>query len=114
MALFKKKPETDFTVPHTDNYKGFDRIKLATYRDEYAHAGIKKLGAKQIRTVGFQLIKHPGTYGINVYANDNRVGTIWRDSWANYYKAIKAGKVRAAHVDIVDTDEVYLYIAVNI
>ncbi len=111
MALFKKKPEMDVIVPHTDNYKGFDRIKLATYRDEYAHKGIKALGNKQIRTVGFQMIKHPGTYGINVYANDNRIGTIWSDSWKDYYKQIKAGKVRAAHVDIVDPDEVYLYIA---
>ncbi len=110
MALFKKKPEMDFIVPHTDNYKGFRRIKLATYRDEYACAGIRKLGTKQIRTVGFQVIKHPDTYGINVYANDNRIGTIWRDSWADYYKVIKAGKVSAAHVDIVDPDEVYLYI----
>ena len=111
MALFKKKPEMDFIVPHANSFKDFNRIKLATYRDEYAHAGIRKLGTKQIRTVGFQTIKHPGTYGINVYANDNRIGTIWRDSWADYYKAIKAGKVYAAHVDIVDPDEVYLYIA---
>ena len=111
MALFKKKPEMDFIVPHTDSFKDFNRIKLATYRDEYAYAGIRKLGTKQIRTVGFQLIKHPGTYGFNVYANDNRIGTIWRDSWTDYYKAIKAGKVCAAHVDIVDPDEVYLYIA---
>ena len=110
MTLFKKKPEMDFIVPHTDNYKGFNRIKLATYRDEHAHAGIRKLGAKPISTVGFQVIKHPGTYGINVYANGNRIGTIWRDSWADYYKVIKAGKVSAAHVDIVDPDEVYLYI----
>ena len=110
MALFKKKPEMDFIVPHADNYKGFRRIKLATYRDEYAYAGIRKLGAKPISAVGFELIKHPDTYGINVYANDNRIGTIWRDSWADYYKTIKAGKVSAAHVDIVDPDEVYLYI----
>jgi hypothetical protein len=111
MALFKKKPEMDFIVPHADSFKDFNRIKLATYRDEYAHAGIRKLGTKQIRTVGFQTIKHPGTYGINVSANDNRIGTIWSDSWKDYYKQIKAGKVYAAHVDIVDPDEVYLYIA---
>ena len=111
MALFKKKPEMDFIVPHADSFKNFNRIKLATYRDEYAYAGIRKLGTKQIRTVGFQLIKVNGSPAVNVYANDNRIGTIWRDSWADYYKAIKAGKVCAAHVDIVDPDEVYLYIA---
>ena len=112
MALFKKKPQMDFAVPHADGFKGFKRIKLATYKDEYAYKGIKKLGTKPITNVGFQLFKHDNAIGINVYANDNKIGTIWRDSWTDYYKAIKAGKVRAAHVDIVDPDEVYLYIAI--
>ncbi len=111
MSLFKKKTPMDFIVPHPDSFKGFKRLKLATYRDETAHSGIKRLGQKPISSVGFQMFSKSGAVGINVYANDNRIGTIWKDSWTDYYKVIKAGKVFAAHVDIADPDEVYLYIA---
>ena len=112
MALFKKRPQLDFVVAHADNADGYARLKLATYRDELAHQGIRSLGKKPVKSVGFQIIKERSVNGINVYANDNRIGTIWRDSWTDYFKAIKTGKVRAAHVDIIGPDEVYLYIAI--
>lgn len=111
MALFKKKPKIDFTVPHTDSFKGYKRIKLATYQDKFAHAGIKALGSRPINYVGFQIYEDPQNKCVNVYADGNRIGTIWKHSWTEYYNKIKSGKVQAAHVDVVDPDEVYLYIA---
>lgn len=110
MALFKKKPKMDFTVPHTDGFKGYKRIKLATYHDKYAHAGIKALGSSPISYVAFQLADADGSKCVNVFADGNRIGTIWKRSWDEYYKMISSGKVQAAHVKIVDPDEVYLYI----
>ena len=110
MMLFKKSERMDCTVPHTESYRGYKRIKLASYRDEVAHKGIKKLGTLSISYIGFQLIK--GQPGINVYADGNRIGTIWKDSWASYYKAIKDGQVKAGHVEIADADTVYLYVCI--
>ena len=113
MSLFKKKPkfEPGLTVPHTDTFKGYKRIKLATYKDKNAHAGIRDLGSAPISYVGFQIYEDPQNKCVNVYADGNRIGTIWKHSWENYYKAIKSGKVSAAHVMINDPDEVYLFIA---
>lgn len=111
MTLFKKKPKLDLIVPHTDSFTGFKRIKLATYKDEYASKGIKALGSKPVSEVGFELVKAASSDGINVYANGYRIGTMWKHSWAEYYRAIKSGKVKAAHIDVTDPESVYLYIA---
>ena len=113
MSLFKKKPkfEPDLTVPHTDTFKGYKRIKLATYKDKYAYAGIRDLGSASISYVSFAFGDADGSPLINVYADRHRIGTIWKHSWADYFKAIKSGKVSAAHVMINDPDEVYLFIA---
>ena len=112
MSLFKRKPKMDFTVPHSDGFKGYKRIKLATYKDEYAYKGIKELGAKPISTVGFQIYEDGQNNCVRVFADGHRIGTIWKHSWTSEYNKIKAGKVRAAHVDIVDPDEVHLYICI--
>ena len=113
MSLFKKKPkfEPDLTVPHTDTFKGYKRIKLATFKDKDAYAGIKALGANPISYVSFVFGSADGSPFVHVYADQHRVGTIWKHSWTDYFKAIKAGKIRAAHVMVVDRDEVYLFIA---
>ena len=83
MSLFSRKPKPDFIAACVDDpVQGYKRIKLSTYRDKYAYDGIRNLGRSQIRSVAFVLGDADGS----------------------------SGKVRSASVEIVDRDEVYLYI----
>ncbi len=108
--LFKKKssdPEAlwTYSVPYSDNFRGYKRIKLATYNDPVAQAGLKKIS--QLATIS--QIRFDGIpNGINVYVDDFRAGSIWKDSWEDYYKVIKSVKVEKAHIKV--DDEAYLYI----
>ena len=114
MGIFgKSKVKTDWTIPHTDYCDdGYTRIKLATYQDKYAYEGLRGLGSRPIKTVSFAFRKTPdGIPMMNVYANERyQIGTLWRDNYSDIQQLIRSGKVRSAHVDIVDRDEVYLYI----
>ena len=100
----------EYTVPHSDSYKGFKRIKLATYNDKHAYKGIKLLGSAPIKAVTFSFVKAGNYRPLHILANGKQIGTIWKDSWEQYYKDIKAEKIQAAHIEIVDRDEVYLFI----
>ena len=112
MSLFSRKPKADFIVACVDDpAQGYEKIKLATYKDKYAYDGIRNLGHSRIRTVSFVFGDADGSKLINVYANGkHRIGTIYRNTRPEVYAWIRSGKVRTAHVDIVDRDEVYLYI----
>lgn len=113
MSLFSRKPKADFIVACVDDpAQGYEKIKLATYEDKYAYDGIRNLGRSRIRTVSFAFRKTPdGIPMMNVYANERyQIGTVWRDNYSDIQQLIRSGKVRSAHVDIVDRDKVYLYI----
>ena len=112
MGIFSKKPKPDFIAACVDDpAQGYERIKLSTYRDKYAYDGIRNLGHSQIRSVAFMLGDADGSKLINVYANGkHRIGTIYRNTRPDAYAWISSGKVRSASVEIVDRDEVYLYI----
>lgn len=112
MGLFGKKIKPDFTVVCADEpAKDYERIKLSTYRDKYAYDGIKQLGRSRIRSVSFAFGDADGSKLINVYANGkHRIGTIWKNTRGDTFAWIRSGKVHSAYVDIVDRDEVYLYL----
>lgn len=121
MILFKTKKSIktaepvpvvlqEYTVPHAEHYDGFKRIKIATYKDARAYKGIKALGRTPIKAVTFSFVKSGNYRPLHILANAKYIGTIWRDSWEQYYKDIKAEKIQAAHIEILDQDEVFLYI----
>lgn len=120
MLIFKKKKVVasepipivtqEYTVPHSESFKGFKQIKLATYMYEPAYKGIRALGSAKIKTVTFSFVKIGVHKPLHVLANGHLVGTIWSYSWEKYYKDIKAEKINCAHIEILDRDEVFLFV----
>ena len=110
LNLFKKKqiaPAWSYTVPYSNNFRGFKRLKLATYKDEYAQAGLLSLqDLPSYDRVTFTKI--PDYDGINVSVDGHKVGTIWKHSWTEYYDAIISEKVEKAHLKI--DENAYLFI----
>lgn len=104
MFLFKKRKADilspmpmvvlEYTVPHTDNYRGYKKLKLATYNYSDAYKGIRDLGSNAIMAVTFSFVKIGGHTPLHILANNHLVGTVWPDSWEQYYKDIKAKKSR--------------------
>lgn len=109
--LFKNKSTNPaalwtYSVPYSDHFRGYKRIKLATYNDPVAQAGLKKISKmSSINEIRFEGIPDNG---INVYVDGFRAGTIWKHSWEDYFKVIKSAKVEKAHINV--DDEACLYI----
>ena len=110
MSLFKRKPKSwSLTVPNTESFKGYKRIKLTTYGDKDAEAGINKV----IRSGAPQYIRFeevPTKNGIVVFADGCKVGLIWQNYWSDQYKAIKDGRVDAVHLRIESDVHLFLHI----
>lgn len=111
LNLFKKKSAApaawSFTVPHSNNFRGYKRLKLSTYNDPEALSGIKHIA--QISDIDqVRFVEIPGHNGINVFVDKFKAGTIWRDSWTDYYKAIRSEKVEKVHLNV--ENEAYLFI----
>ena len=102
------------TVPHTKNFRGFKRIKLATYNDPYAEAGIKFVKGSDIKEVSFEEYIYEDTSPLmRVYADGNQIGTIWSNSWAEYYGKIKSGQCSKASVKFEDSGDVMLFVKLD-
>ena len=110
LNLFKKKQSVSawsYTVPYSNNFRGYKRLKLDTYKDVDSETGLKALQDRSSYDhVSFA--KVPNYDGINVFIDDHKAGTIWRDSWTEYYDAIFSEKVEKAHLKI--EGNAYLYI----
>ena len=122
MALFNRKkkaepapapvqPSFTLTVPHTKNYRGFKRIKLATYKDPYAEAGIKFVKGSEIKGITFEEYLYENTSPLmRVYADGNQIGTIWSSSWQEYFDMIRSGHCTKASVSFADSGDVMLFV----
>ena len=121
MSLFKKKPKKKpdpdplfvRSVPYSQSFKGFKRIKLSTFQDPLADAVIEAVkAADDIDQITFKAYRFEGTSGplLRVYADGNKLGTIWSASYKEYYNLIKAGKCAAASVAFVDAGDVLLFV----
>jgi len=112
----KKEPKPTFVlgVPHSDHFKGYKRIKLATYQDAEVDKGIEAVkAADEIREVTFKEYKFPDTSPlIRVYADGHKIGTIWSTSWTDLYKAIKSGRCTKASVAFNDLGDVFLFVKI--
>jgi hypothetical protein len=110
ISIFKKnQPSVFLTVPYTKDFRGYKRIKVATFEDKEAQKGIDKvIRQPSIKEISFEKI--PKYDGLIVYADGNKIGTIWKHSWEEYYKAITGKKVSAAHVQFAN--DVHLFIKI--
>jgi len=116
--LFRKKrtapepkPVVVFTVPHSKGFRGYKRIKLATYKDEIAQEGLRRISAAdsigRISLSVYELQDTPPF--VRVEADGNRAGTMWNDSWKEYIDLIRAGRCSSAHLNVSD-DNAYLFV----
>lgn len=119
MILFKKKknpkePEPTFThsVPYSENFKGFKRVRLDSYQDVEADKGIQATKtADTIDMIMFKEYRFPGVNPlIRVYADENKLGTLWSSSHPAEYKAVLQRKVKCASVGFNGTNDAFLFI----
>ena len=110
----KKEPEPTFvlTVPHSDHFKGYKKITLTTYDDAEVDKGLEAVkAADEIREVTFKEYIFPDTSPLlRVYADGNKIGTIWSTSRPEYYKKIRNGLCEKASVAYNDLGNVFLFV----
>ena len=114
--LFKRKKKTDATpkpdlilsVPYSESFRGFKRIKLDS-QDQYADAGIKMFKSlPTVDRISFEFYTFGEYQMIRVLADGNRLGTIWKSN--DWYETIKSGKVERASIVFSQLDDVYLMV----
>lgn len=118
--LFKKKkkstteplPAFVFSVPYSDHFKGYTRIRLDNYGDPEASKGLKAVrAAKTINHVTFEEYIFPGVSPlIRVFADGHKLGTIWITSKPEQYEKIKQGLCVKASIGFNDLDNVFLFV----
>ena len=110
MFFKKKKSAPDIwscTVPHTKGFRGFKRLRLATYADRDSEIGCKRI-AKLPFFDQVRFVEIPGYDGINVFVDDFKAGTVWAHSWPDYYKAIRSEKVAKVHLMVENGPYLFL------
>ncbi len=120
MFLFKKKktapqePEPTFviSVPYSAHFKGFKRIQLDSYNDAEAEAGLQAAkAAASVDKIVFKEYRFPGvTPLIRVFADNYKLGTIWRSSHQEYYDLIKKKKCTKATFGYNELGNVFVFI----
>jgi len=114
--LFKRKKKTDatlkpdliFSVPYSESFRGFKRIKLDS-QDQYADAGIKIVKSlPTVDRISFEFYTFGEYQMIRVLADGNRLGTIWKSN--DWYETIRSGKVEQASIVFSQLDDVYLMV----
>lgn len=109
------EPLLTLSVPYSEHFKGYKRIKLTSYRDPIAEAGIQATkDADRIDRIRFELYQFPNVSPLfRVLADQNRIGTIWMDSGPEYFEAIQSGRVSKASVAWTGTGEALLFIKIE-
>lgn len=121
--LFKRKkktkaeprPEIVLSVPYSDGFKDFKRIKLDSYQDPIAEAGTRAAKASDTTDrIRFELYRFPNTSPLlRVFADGNKLGTIWSTSYPELFKAIVSGHCSKASVAWTGTGDVLLFVKIN-
>lgn len=118
--LFKKKrneikePALTFvySIPFTENFKGFKRIPLDVYKDPEVDKGLKAFkAADAIQQITFKEYIFPNVSPlIRVYADGHKLGTIWSTTRPEQYEMIKQRRCEKAAVGYNDLDNVFLFV----
>lgn len=120
--FFKKKkavsapkepqPTIILSVPYSEHFRGFKRMQLSTVDDKEAEKGIKATQAAEIvDRIKFVEYKFPDTPPLmRVYADDNKLGTMWSTVYTEYYEAVRNGHCKKASFAFSQSDDVYLYL----
>lgn len=108
-------PIIELSVPYSEHFKGYKRIKLTTYKDEEALRGSRSFRATGKATrIRFAAYEFPDENTlIRVYADGVKIGTIWKYYVPEIYDLIVNAKCEKASVlvtDDTDDSETYLYL----
>lgn len=118
MLFFKRKkpasvdqtPTFTIDVPYSENFRGFKRIKLDAKDDRYLDIDAIK-AAPTVDRIHFEEYQYEDTTPlIRVLADQNRLGTLWKNSYPDYYKMIKQGKCTAASIGFTEWGDVFLFV----
>ena len=109
----KSEPSPSFTisVPYSKTYKGFKRMKLATYQDPLVDLDAIRNAPDPGRVLFEEYLFDDTPPLLRVSFDGIRLGTIWSSSWAEYYDAIRNGRVSAVSLGLNATD-VYLFLKI--
>lgn len=118
--LFKRKkaapkevqPSYIFSIPYTEHFKGYKRIKLDTFNDIDADKGLAAMKvADSVNQIIFKEYLFPGVSPLmRVYADNFKLGTIWSTSRPEQYELIKQGRCEKASVGYNDLGNVFLFV----
>jgi hypothetical protein len=105
-------PTFELSVPYSDHFRGYKRIKLATYKDQEADKGIEWFkAAAEVHQITFKEYIFPDTNPLlRVYGDGHKIGIIWSDSWPDLYEKIKIGSAKKASVGFTELGDVFLFI----
>jgi hypothetical protein len=122
--LFKSKPEPPADAPspietllvmnykHSKGFKGFKRIRLATYKDNVAQRNIKKLLDQEISDVTLTVkVDHinftePSRF-MDVMADGLHIGTDYPYDDDPYIDMVLSGSIDAVHLRLEDAGDRY-------
>ena len=123
--LFKSKPEPPAVAPspietllvmnykHSKGFRGFKRIRLATYGDDVAQRNIRKLLDQEISDVTLTVkvdnnnFTEPTRF-LDVAADGLHVGTHYPHGDNKYIDMILAGQIDQVHVRLKDAGDKYI------
>lgn len=108
----KEAPSCTVSVPYSQTFKGYKRLKLKTYNDPAVDLGVIRAMPDPSEIV-FQEYLFPDTSPLlRVYADGVKLGTLWKNELnAEYYDLIRSGKCAAASLGTNATD-VFIFIKV--
>jgi hypothetical protein len=97
-AAKEPEPTFVFTVPYSDHFRGYKQVGLSTYGDKEVEANLEVLkNVDSFSEITFKEYRFPNTNPLlRVYADGNKIGTIWSNSVPEYYKLILNRRVEKA------------------
>ena len=105
-------PAFAISIPYSSRFKGFKRMKLTTYQDPLVDIDAIR-NAPDPERVLFEEYLYPDSSPLMRVSFDGiRLGTIWSSYWAEYYDAIRSGRVSAVSLGLSTTD-VFLFLKIE-
>lgn len=108
----KETPSCTISVPYSQTFKGYKRLKLSTYNDPLVDLDVIR-AMPDPGAIIFEEYLYPGASPLlRVSADGVRLGTLWKnDLNAEYYEQILKGKCSRVSLGLNATD-VFIFIKV--